>query len=173
MEIASPPHTSEDQSAFDPTPLCQEDRLRTDAVRPAGFIRRAIAYTIDAVIIVVLFQFFLFAGSMGLLLSSGAEINLALSRLGGTLFSGFFFIYIGYFTFFHTHGGQTPAKMILRIKVVTATLETPLPFQAFMRSLGYLVSSLFLGLGFFITVFERKKRALHDLLANTQVILSE
>lgn len=171
MEIVNPPpSTREDQSAFDPTPTRHENHFHTEAAKPAGFTRRTIAYMIDAVIIVFLFQFFLLAGKMGTLLSSGEGIGL--SGLGGTLFSSLLFITIGYFTFFHTHCGQTPAKMIMRIKVVTGDLETPSPLKAFIRTLGYFVSGLFFGLGFFITIFESKKRALHDLLTGTQVILS-
>ena len=42
--------------------------------------------------------------------------------------------------------------------------------QAITRSLGYIPSTLLLGLGFLIIIFRKDKRSLHDLLANTAVI---
>lgn len=172
MDIVNPPNPPEDQSTFNPALTQHETHFHAETVKSAGFIRRAIAYLIDCVMIVVLLQFFLMAGKMGTLLSSGEKGLFDISGWGSTIFNGLLFIYIGYFTFFHTNCGQTPAKMIMRIKVITSNLETPSPLKAFIRTLSYFVSFLFFGLGFFIIIFERKKRALHDLLTGTQVILS-
>jgi len=163
----------EHDAAFEEGPFnTKEAPLKKDAARPAGFLRRALAYTIDAAIVLLLLQIFLLVGLFGQRLSGGGIEDLDLSVLGIGLLNNFLFIAVGYFTFFHTHCGQTPAKMILRIQVVNKELQHPSPLQAFVRTLCYFTSGLFLGLGFFITLFEGKKRALHDLLTGTQVILS-
>lgn len=142
------------------------------ALRPAGFIRRAIAYSVDIVVLFVLLEVFFVAGLIGLRYSGGGGDASDYSDLGISLLNNLLFIAIGYFTFFHSHCGQTPGKMILRIEVVTKTHKWPSPLQSFFRTLCYLISGFFFGLGFFITAFERKKRALHDHLSGTQVILS-
>jgi len=145
--------------------------------RPAGFIRRVIATLIDIVIIGILFQFFIFAGMSGLsaaVASNGLDV-FGLSDLGAISLCSLFFIQLGYFSFFHSHCGQTPGKMTLRIIVVvddTGTLNSLSPLQAFFRSIGLFISASFFGFGFLITLFGRKKRALHDHLCGTQVLLA-
>ncbi len=142
--------------------------------RPAGFIRRAIAALIDTAIIGILFQFFMFAGMTGLLSAAGSNglDTIDLSDVSAISLCSLFFIQLGYFSFFHTHCGQTPGKMTLRIIVVNDSLGSPSPPQAFFRSLGLYISASFFGIGFLLTFFGRKKRALHDLLCGTQVLLA-
>lgn len=145
--------------------------------RPAGFIRRVIATLIDALLIGLLFQLFMFSGLAGLSLALGPDglDTLDFSSLGVISLSSLFFVQLGYFTFFHTHCGQTPGKMTLRIIVVsdvTDTFVSPSPAQAFFRALGLCVSASFFGFGLLLSIFGRKKRALHDFLCGTQVLLS-
>ena len=67
--------------------------------------------------------------------------------------------------------GATPGKHLVKIKVVDAkTLEEISNKQAITRSLGYIVSTLFLLIGFLMVGFRKDKRALHDLIAGTAVI---
>ena len=66
---------------------------------------------------------------------------------------------------------QTPGKKMARLLVVDAkTLERASTLQLIVRFLGYLVSALPFFLGFFIGVFRRDKRTLHDLISHTAVI---
>ncbi len=98
-----------------------------------------------------------------------------LSALGSISLGSLFFVQLGYYTFFHTHCGQTPGKMILRIMVVVDGTDTPgppSPPQAFFRALGLFISASFFGFGFLMSIFGRKKRALHDFLSGTQVLLA-
>ncbi len=141
-------------------------------IRPAGFIRRAIAYVIDTMIVFSLFLGFIFSGFMGLRFSGGID-SFYYSGTGEIVFLSYLFLYIGYFTFFHAFGGQTPAKMIMRIKVVTKTGQPPSYFRSLIRTFGFFLSHLFFGFGFLLTLIDRKKRALHDLLIGTEVILSD
>lgn len=70
--------------------------------------------------------------------------------------------------------GATPGKRMLHIAIVDAkTLEEIDNKQAITRSLGYIVSTLLLLMGFIMVAFRQDKRALHDLLAGTAVIYTE
>jgi len=80
---------------------------------------------------------------------------------------------IGYFTYFHGATGRTPGKMILGLKVIGED-GTPLTFGvAFLRSVGYLISSVVLNLGFLWVAFDKKKQGWHDKIAGTVVIIQE
>lgn len=66
--------------------------------------------------------------------------------------------------------GQTPGKKIARIKVVDAnTFERASWLRLIIRFIGYLFSAITL-IGFFIGLFRKDKRALHDLISHTAVI---
>lgn len=145
--------------------------------QPAGFLRRVIAFLIDFFIIEVLYLFVLIAGFLAIRMSDGgAELLLSeegsVTPLVAPFVAAWFCLFLGYFTFFHAHGGQTPAKMLIRIKVVVSGAIPLSPLRALVRSFGYFLSSFFFGFGFLISIFERKKRALHDLLTRTEVILA-
>jgi len=70
--------------------------------------------------------------------------------------------------------GATPGKKFVHIKIVDAkTLKDINNQQAITRSIGYIVSTLSLLIGFFMVAFRSDKRGLHDLLAGTVVIYEE
>ena len=74
-----------------------------------------------------------------------------------------------YVIFWHI-SGQTPGKKIARIKVVdTTTYERASWLQLIMRFIGYFLSFITL-IGFFIGLFRKDKRTLHDLISHTAVI---
>jgi uncharacterized RDD family membrane protein YckC len=67
--------------------------------------------------------------------------------------------------------GQSVGKIITGLRIVTKKGEYPSPNTVALRQVfGYLLTVATLGLGFFFSVFGRKGRALHDLLAGTVVI---
>lgn len=67
--------------------------------------------------------------------------------------------------------GATPGKKLVGIKIVDAkSFEDIDNRQAITRSLGYIVSTLLLLVGFLMVAFRKDKRGLHDLLAGTAVI---
>jgi uncharacterized RDD family membrane protein YckC len=155
----------------------KEKEVIAEVLQPAGFIRRAIAFIIDFFIVEFLYLFLMGMGVWGMQISrGGTDIFFSSDSAGASLAIPFiavwFFLFIGYFTFFHAYDGQTPAKMIIRIKVVTeegALLSFP---RALVRSFGYFLSGFFFGFGFLVSIFEKKKRALHDLLVRSSVVLS-
>ena len=68
----------------------------------------------------------------------------------------------------------TPGKMIFKATIVDAkTGGKPTLKQWIIRYLGYFVSLLPFGLGYFWVAFDKKKQSFHDKLANTLVIQSK
>lgn len=66
---------------------------------------------------------------------------------------------------------STPGKMLFSIKIVDAKTGGKPKFRQFViRYLGYYVSFLLFGLGFFVMAFRSRKQALHDTLAGTVVV---
>lgn len=81
-----------------------------------------------------------------------------------------FSLAFGYFTLFHFLAGQTPGKMLAGIRVETTGGE-PLTFaHAFLRSVGGLLQSLPLGLGYLTVLANAERRGWNDRLAGTRVI---
>lgn len=73
--------------------------------------------------------------------------------------------------FWKRWAGATPGKRVLGIHAVDAkTYKEMTNKQAIIRYIGYIVSTVPLGLGFIMAGFRKDKRALHDLLAETVVI---
>lgn len=78
-----------------------------------------------------------------------------------------------YFTYFHGSTGQTPGKMLLRIKIVKVSGE-PLDFYtALIRWNGYFISASVMALGFLWVIFDKNKQGWHDKLAGTYVVKAE
>ena len=64
----------------------------------------------------------------------------------------------------------TPGKMIFKATIVDAkTGGKPSLRQLIIRYLGYIISTIPLGLGIFWVAFDKKKQGFHDKLANTVV----
>lgn len=75
--------------------------------------------------------------------------------------------------FWRRFKGATPGKIFCHIHIVDAhTFEDIDNKQAITRSLGYIVSTFALFIGFIMVGFRKDKRGLHDLLAGTSVIYS-
>ncbi|MFQ5780610.1 MAG: RDD family protein, partial [Nitrospiria bacterium] len=84
---------------------------------PAGFLRRAVAFLIDLFIVQGLYLILMVVGVMGIRFSTGGGRGFFLSgevppSMSAPFITGWFFLFVGYFTFFHSYNGQTPAKMI-------------------------------------------------------------
>jgi len=142
----------------------------------AGFLIRGMAFFVDLVILNFLFLVLVLVGNFamkiglkGLHLESSSDELIRF--LLGIYPSVWFFLFFTYFTFFMAYGGQTPAKMLLRIKVLTKDQQPLTGWKAVLRTIGYFISGfLLLGLGFLVMIFHPQKRALHDLIAGTTVM---
>ncbi|MDH3960367.1 MAG: RDD family protein, partial [Desulfuromonadales bacterium] len=78
---------------------------------------------------------------------------------------------ISYAVFFTGYCGQTPGKMVLRIKVIR-TDGSPINYgrAALREVLGKFISSILLGIGYLMVAFDNRKQGLHDKIADTYVI---
>jgi uncharacterized RDD family membrane protein YckC len=147
----------------------------------AGFWRRLVAYIIDNVIINIAFFILLIIAVTSLVLGSMSSNSrtwvadlvdpLRLSFTILIVFVFYFVLMMAYFTYFHGMKGRTPGKMMLGLQVLS-TDGTPITFGiAFLRSVGYLVSSALLNIGFIWAAFDGKKQGWHDKIAGTVVII--
>lgn len=97
-----------------------------------------------------------------------------ISLVANKIFSGIvlnFLIFGAITLLFWKKFNATPGKMVFKLKVVDdTTLEEPSTSQYIVRFVGYIISALPLGLGFLIIPFNKRKKALHDYMANTVVV---
>ena len=129
----------------------------------ASFLQRLIALLIDVVVLTYL--------------NSRVWDHLARPDIGaiGTSAASLisFMLPIVYFAWFFVHGGQTPGKRTLNIRVVTLDGE-PLGWQhALLRVAGYVISSVPFYLGFLWALWDRDGAALHDKLSGTRVVRAD
>lgn len=72
---------------------------------------------------------------------------------------------------FWYYRAATPGKMVLGMKIVDAnTLGKVSTGRLFLRYLGYYLSTLVFGLGFFWVAWDPRKQGWHDKIAKTLVI---
>jgi uncharacterized RDD family membrane protein YckC len=130
--------------------------------RPAGFWIRVVAVVIDAAVLLATQAVFgslvwLFFRSMSPRLTS-AVVN-AFRLVSDS----------AYFVVLYWLCGQTLGKMAMRIRVVPVAGGSLSLGESVLRWLGYLVSSITLGVGYVMAGLRADKRALHDLIAGTRV----
>ena len=79
--------------------------------------------------------------------------------------------FILYVTIFSTGKLQTVGKFLLGIKVIDRKTKQNLTFgKAFLRALGYIINFFTAFLGFAFAILSKKRLALEDLIAGTEVI---
>ena len=151
----------------------------------AGFWRRLVAFMIDSTIVTIIFVVLLVIAALAFFFGAiSADNNAWIKDLANPkgfssallLIMVFYIaINIAYFTYFHGATGRTPGKMLLGLQVYCAD-GTEVSFGiAFLRAIGYLVSSLLgtIPLGFIWAAFDPKKQSWHDKIAGTVVIIKE
>ncbi|HUN56051.1 MAG TPA: RDD family protein [Smithella sp.] len=80
---------------------------------------------------------------------------------------------ITYYTFFIGKFGATPGKMVSGIKVINADGGKVSYLKAFGRYFAHMLSGIILGIGYLMVAFDDEKRALHDRICNTRVIIKK
>ncbi|HOW57108.1 MAG TPA: RDD family protein [Smithellaceae bacterium] len=148
-----------------------------------GFWRRMVAFSIDNIIIIIVFFILCIIATIALIAG-------AISREGADFFSGFTdpgrlslvtlvlmglftVIYIAYFTYFHGATGRTPGKMLLGLQVYAADGKKISFGIAFLRAVGSIISSIPFYLGFIWAAFDGRKQSWHDKIAGTVVIIKD
>lgn len=141
-----------------------------DVEEYAGFERRLAASLIDTIVFSLLFAILLLivTGDAAMItMKSNGQIHFSTSR---GWWEQLFYILITVSMWVKFLG--TPGKLLLGCHVVDADTKQPLKIpQALIRYLGYFVSLLPLGLGFFWIIWDKRKQGFHDKLANSVVIL--
>ena len=75
-----------------------------------------------------------------------------------------------YFAYSWGASGKTLGMALLGVRVVAADGTEAGPRRAVIRTLAFPLSFLLLGLGFTGILFQRDRRALHDMIAGTAVV---
>jgi uncharacterized RDD family membrane protein YckC len=142
-------------------------------LRSAGFWLRAVAFLVDLAVVAALVAaggaLVSVAVHVGGWFSSTPELALVwLETSAGTFLS--VLIVFSYFTGFVGWRGQTPGKMLVRLRIVRVNGDEVGNGRAFVRWIGQILGTLLLGIGFLMIAFSRKKQGLHDKLAGTNVV---
>ena len=148
----------------------------------AGFGLRFLAYWVDflilfplGLVIQSLFGNNIFAVFQAQTLSDLQKVQSSpLFLLNMLVAFGLSFAY--WLIFWVNYDGATPGKKLLGIKITRDNGDKLTYSSAFVRCLGFLVSSatsLFFGLGFIWIIWDKKKQALHDKIAGTIVVKTD
>jgi len=148
---------------------------------PAGFWIRVVATFVDGIVqsviaLVVAVPFVMATGILGALLSvavdpaGAADALAALPAALAMVSLVSIVIPLLYEVVFVGWRGQTPGKILLRLKVVRNDGGDVDYVKSFIRWIGKMISGFTLGIGFLIAAFTANKRALHDFVAGTRVI---
>ncbi len=140
-----------------PAPLLDE------GPRPAGFNERFLAYVLDALPFVAGAQF-----SLNALVKAGVMPYTPANEWKWKAL--WIFAYIVYETVLSSGGRATLGKFAMGIRVRAADGGDLPAGKAFVRAVGYFISSATLNIGYFLALFTPNKRALHDYIAGSRVV---
>ena len=146
--------------------------LRRDAPaqRPhfGGAVSRFVAYAVDLGVSTGVFMLALAAVSFAASIITGHSISWNRNDLPvAILFVVWEFVY---FAYSWGASGKTLGMALLGVKVVAADGTQAGPRRAVIRTLAFPLSFLLFGLGFTGILFQRDRRALHDMIAGTAVV---
>jgi uncharacterized RDD family membrane protein YckC len=145
-------------------------------VRYAGFFVRVVAFLVDGAVLAMFGIPLTAAGYLGVRAGSIVLGHTAPLELDESLFTlltaAWFTMATVYFTALHHSCGQTIGKSLLGLEVRTLDLGRVGTARALVRTLGYAVSSSFLGFGFLLVALTPRKRGWHDFLARTCVVIA-
>ncbi len=141
------------------------ERFEQEEITLATIKRRVWAYSIDEILISVLFMIIFFGK-----IPQDASYEQTLNLLN-SLFSYVILLKIIYQTFFVWYYGATPGKMITKIRVIsTIDLENPAMIYALNRAIVRIISETFFYIGFLWALTNPKKETWHDKVAKTLVV---
>lgn len=142
----------------------------SEATVYAGFWIRVVGAILDSIAVWVL--------QIVLTMILGAMVEMFMPATGGdsiasVVMLGLFSSAVGlaYYVVFTGACGQTPGKMVLRLKVVRSDGSSMTYGRAFLREvIGKFISGIILGIGYLMVAFDERKQGLHDKIADTCVI---
>jgi uncharacterized RDD family membrane protein YckC len=137
--------------------------------KPAGFFSRLEAFIIDLFVILLASL-----GGIGLVIliirffvRPFFDLNINLVRYYPQMVT---VTIVVYYLFFWALFGFTPGKFLLGLKIVRQDGRKLGLGRAIVRFIGYWISAIFLFLGFIWIIFDSRREAWHDKLADTHVI---
>jgi uncharacterized RDD family membrane protein YckC len=135
---------------------------------PAGFWIRFVACIIDGLILGIASAAISYPVTFGLALAMNSEIGGILSQAAGfALGLGASYFYYGWF---YTNKGGSPGKLLFDLRVARMDTGATVTWnRAFGRECAKYLSWATLSIGFIMAGVREDKRALHDLIADTQV----
>lgn len=79
-------------------------------------------------------------------------------------------VLLAYMAGFHAAHGQTPAKALLRLRVVDENGQKPSLAKTFIRGVAFVLSFYLYGIPFLYAFFNPQRRTFHDFIAGTYVV---
>lgn len=141
-----------------PSPAPSQDTSRLEYV---GFKARSLAWTIDSLIVTAIILPFRLYFGLDIDLLGVEPLSILLNWVVPAVPTVYCWL----------RWQSTPGKMVIRARVVDAdTGLTPSKRQLAIRYVGYLASTLPLGLGFMWVGFDPRRQGWHDKMAETVVV---
>ena len=148
--------------------LAEGARINTGELNYAGFGIRFGAKFLDGLILgVPFFVVFLIV----IIPTASTRAPEEFSILPALLQFGFMAVHLAYQIFFLGKYGATPGKMICKLKVVTSAGEPINYARATGRAFAEILSGMICYIGYIMAAFDGQKRALHDHMCNTRVVM--
>jgi len=142
----------------------QDNFVANNSFSYAGFWKRAIAYFVDTIILVVGASAIGFIIGFLVVVTGNIFIHPLFVGIAGFLFG------VAYLVCFHSLKRQaTPGKMLIGIKVVDYNGNRIDFLRSLARYFSMFLSGFFL-IGFLIAGFTKRKQALHDFICKTYVV---
>jgi uncharacterized RDD family membrane protein YckC len=138
--------------------------------QPAGFASRFIAFIVDCAVSIVVFELVLGGVSFAASVLTGSSISW--SRENTWVVVAFFAWQFLYYAYYWTSSGKTLGMVLLGVQVVDQDGSNVSARHGLIRTLAFPLSFIILGLGFVSILLRRDRRALHDLIADTEVVYS-
>jgi uncharacterized RDD family membrane protein YckC len=141
-----------------------------EAPHYAGVATRGVALAIDALTALAIFA----TGGAVLALIASLVGGIRPQWLAGTLLgAGWVLVAGGYFVLFWSAAGQTPGLRLMRLRVQRADGGGLSFVRAVVRAIGLALAIIPFFAGFVPALFDRRRRALPDYLADTIVVYDD
>ncbi len=136
----------------------------------AGFLYRFIAWLIDAIILGIIQG--AITAALGTPVMTGVSFDpVQMASRYSAISAISLIIGVAYFVYFWGDKGATPGKMALGLKVIGTDGSMPVGYpKAFVRYIGYIISSIICMLGYLLIIIDDDNQGLHDKIASTYVV---
>ncbi len=142
----------------------------TASPRPAGFVSRLLALSIDAVVITVVLAL---GNWISTIIASMVRLSAPswVERQGRGVAVGVWVAFVILYEVVSWSGfGRTLGKALMGLRVVTRDGERVGVLRAFARVFGYVVAAIPLYAGFAWVIVDERRRGWHDFIAGTHVL---